>query len=78
MEVFNSPDIFQEKISKLFDGFDMFHANNDGVLVNLKNNLEYHLQSLDRVLQRLAEAGIKVNAKNIPFNEQKWNTLFSC
>ena len=63
MGVCNSPDIFQEKISELYDGFDMVHAYIDDVLVIPKDNLEDHLKDLDRVLQRLAEAGLKVSAE---------------
>ena len=33
----------------------------DDVLVITQNSFEDHLKALDRVLQRLAEAGLKVN-----------------
>ena len=36
MGVCNSPDIFQEKIYKLFDGLDMVRAYIDNVLVTTK------------------------------------------
>ena len=36
----------------------------DDVLVITKNKFEDHLKSLDRFLQRLAEAVLKVNAEN--------------
>ena len=62
MGVCNSPDIFQEKISELFQGFDEVRAYIDDVLVITKENYENHLVALERVLQRLAEAGLKVNA----------------
>ena len=62
MGVCNRPDIFQEKIYELFDGFYMVHVYIDDVLVINKNNYEDHLEALDRVIQRLAEAGFKVNA----------------
>ena len=38
MGVCNSPDIFQEKIFKLFDVFNMVCAYIDGVLIIAKNN----------------------------------------
>ena len=63
MRVCNSPDIFQEKISKLFYGFDMVCADIDDVLVITKNNFKDNLKALDRVLQILTEAGLKVNAE---------------
>ena len=62
MGVCNSPDIFQEKISELFQGFDEVRAYIDDVLVITKENYDNHLVALERVLQRLAEAGLKVNA----------------
>ena len=62
MGVCNSPNIFQENISKLFDGFYMVSAYIDDVLIITKNNSEDHIKSLDTVLQRLVEAVLKVNA----------------
>ena len=62
MGFYNSPDIFQENISKLFEGFDMVCAYIDDVLVITKNNSEDHLKAFGKVLQRLAESGLKVNA----------------
>ena len=38
MGVCNGPNIFQENISKLFDGFDMVCAYIDDVLITTKNN----------------------------------------
>ena len=40
MRVCNSPDIFQENISELFDGFDMVRAYIDDVLVRTKTTLK--------------------------------------
>ena len=45
-----SPDTFQEKISELFDGFDMVRAYIHDVLVITKNNSEEHLKPFYRVL----------------------------
>ena len=64
MGVCNSPDIFQEKISELFDVFDMVRAYIDELLIITKNNFKDHLKALDRVPQRLVEARLKVNAEN--------------
>ena len=54
MEVCNNPNIFQEKISELFDVFDMVLAYIDDVLVITKKYFEDHIKPLYRVLQRLA------------------------
>ena len=69
MGVCNSPNIFQEKISELFDGFDMVHAYIDDVLVITKNNFEDHLKALGRFLKRLTEAGLKVNVEKSFFGQ---------
>ena len=65
MAVCNSPYIFQGNKSELFYGFDMVCAYIDYVLVIAKNNFKDHLKALDMVLQRLAEARLKVNAEKI-------------
>ena len=77
MGVCKSPDIFQENISELFYGFDMVRVYIYDVLVMTKNNVEDHLKSLDMVLQRLAEAGLKVNEGNHSSKKKKSNTLVS-
>ena len=77
MGVCNSPDIFQANISKLFKVFYMVHEYIDDVLVITKTDFKDHLKSLDRVLQRLAEEGLKVNAENNYLDEQKLNILVS-
>ena len=61
MRVCNSPNIFQENISEVFDGLDMICAYIFDVLIITKNNFEDHLKALEKVLQRLAESGLKVN-----------------
>ena len=62
MGVFNSPNISQENISELFDGLDMVRSYIDDVLVRTKDKFENHIKALDRVLQILEEARLKVNA----------------
>ena len=49
----------------------------DAVLVIESNNFKDHLKALDRVIQRLAEAGFKLNAKNPSSDEKKLNILVS-
>ena len=69
MGVCNSPDIFQEMISELFYGFDMLRDYIDDVLITTKNNSKDHLKALDKVLQRLAEVGFKVNVEKSFFGQ---------
>ena len=62
MGVCNSTNIFQGKISKLFEIFNMVHFYIDDVLVIAKNYYKYHINASDKVLQRLTEAVLKLNA----------------
>lgn len=57
------PDIFQEKMSELFDGFEYVRAYIDDILVLTKGSFEDHMDKLSIVLQRLKDAGLKVNVK---------------
>ena len=58
----NSPDIFQEKMSELMAGLEFARAYLDDLLVLTKGSFEEHLLHLEKVLTRLLEAGLKVNA----------------
>ena len=53
MGVCNSTNIFQEKTSKPFYGFNIVRVYNDDVLIINRNNFEDRLKYLDRFLQRL-------------------------
>ena len=63
MGLCNSPDIFQEKMNELFEGLDFARAHIDDLLCLSKGTFEDHLEKLERVLARLTQAGLKVNAK---------------
>ena len=63
MGLCNSPDIFQEKMSELFDGLEFVRTYIDDLLILTKGTFEEHLASLERVLHRLEKAGLKVNGK---------------
>ena len=69
MGVCNSPDIFEETISELFEGFDRLSAYIDIVLVITKNNFKEHINALDRVLQIFVEAGLKVKSEKSFFEQ---------
>ena len=62
MGLCNSPDIFQEKMSELFYGLDYVRAYIDDLLIISNGTYEDHLNKLDKVLQKLQKAGLKVNA----------------
>ena len=77
MGVCNSPYIFQENTSTLFDGFNMVRLYINDALVITKNNSKEHLKSLDRVIQGFAEVGLKVNAKKIRLQTNRnWISWF--
>ena len=62
MGLCNSPDIFQEKMSELFDGLEFVRTYIDDLLCLTKGTFEEHLEKLKRILARLQRAGLKVNA----------------
>ena len=63
MGLCNSPDIFQEKMSELFEGLNFVRTYIDDLLCLTKGSFKDHLEKLERVLFKLKEAGLKVNAK---------------
>ena len=62
MGLCNSPDIFQEKMSELFEGLEFVRTYIDDLLCLTKGSFEDHLEKLERILVRLRQAGLKVNA----------------
>ena len=48
-----SPDIFQEKMSKLMTGLEFARAYPDNFLLITKGNFNKHLEALDTALIRL-------------------------
>jgi Reverse transcriptase (RNA-dependent DNA polymerase) len=67
MGLYNSPDIFQEKMSELMFGLEFARAYIDDLLVDSKDSFENHLEHLEEVLPRLASAGLKVNVTKSHF-----------
>jgi hypothetical protein len=58
-----SPDIFQEKMSELMTGLDFARAYLDDLLIiSTEKGFDQHLKKLEKVLTRLSEAGLKINA----------------
>ena len=75
MGLCNSPDIFQEKMSELIADLEHVRTYIDDLLVISNGTYEDHLIKLDKVLKRLREAGLKVNAKKSFFAESKLEYL---
>ena len=59
MGLCNSPDIFQDKMNKLFAGFEYIQAYIDDLIIVTNGSFEDHLQDLDTVLEKLETAGLK-------------------
>ncbi len=57
-----SADIFQAEIMDLMEALEYVRAYIDDLLVIIRGTLEDHLDKLRKVLRRLREAGLKVNA----------------
>ena len=75
MGLCNSPDIFQEKMSTLMQGLEFVRAYIDDVLTITKGDWYDHLDKLEIVLQRLQQAGLKVNAKKSSFGRTELEYL---
>ena len=62
MGLSNSPDIFQEKMNKLFAAFDYVHVYIDDLLVITKGSFKENLNHLVIVLEKIETTGLKINA----------------
>jgi len=71
MGLCNSPDIFQEKMNKLFVGFEDVWAYLDDCLLIMSGTYEHHLERLDKVLNKL----LKVNASKSFFAKRELEYL---
>jgi hypothetical protein len=67
--LYNSPDIFQEKLSILGSDLECFHAHIDDLLITNKGTWQQHMEHVDMVWSHLQNAGLKVNAKKSFFGK---------
>src|SRR5688572_8883287 len=67
MGLCNSPNIFQEKMSKLMIGLEFARAYLDDLLLITKGNFDEHLDQLEQALTRLSEASLKIKASKSSF-----------
>ena len=67
MGLCNSPDVFQEKMNKLFAGFEYVRAYIENLLIITKGSFDHHLRDLDTVLGKLEMVGLKINATKSNF-----------
>ena len=75
MGLCNSPDIFQEKMSKLFIGIDTVRVYIDDLLHVTKGSWTEHITVLEEMFTRPQKAELKVNARKSCFGAQKFDYL---
>src|SRR5210317_2092281 len=75
MGLCNSPDIFQEKMSELFEGFDFVRAYIDDLLSITNGTFDDHLEKLELIFKKLRHAGLKVNATKSYFAKHELEYL---
>ena len=67
MGVAGSPDIFQEKMSGLMSTLEYVRTYLDDLLIISQGDFNDHLEKLQAALQKLQEAGLKVNCAKSTF-----------
>ena len=75
MVLCNSPDIFQEKMNEFFTGFKNVRTYIDDLLILGKSSWEEHVNQLDKVLNKLKSAGLKVNVSKSFFGKSELEYL---
>ena len=63
MGLCNSPDIFQEKMNKLFYGLNHVRTYTNDLLIICNESLEEYSKKIDKALSKLKSVGFKVNAE---------------
>ena len=63
----NAPDIFQAKMGSLFQDLEFVRAYLDDLLIISSSTFEDHLDKLGKVLQRLQDKGLRINAPKSTF-----------
>ena len=75
MDMWNSPDIFQEKMSDLFVGLDTVRVYIDELLHVTQVFWKEYITVLKEMFTRLQKAGLKVNASKSCFGAHKFDYL---
>lgn len=75
MGLSNSPNIFQEKMSKLMERLEFVRAYIDDLLCTTASTLDDRLEKLELIFQRLKSAGLKVNAAKSFFGKHELEYL---
>ena len=75
MPVSNSPEIFKEKMNKMFCGFEFIWAYIDDLLIITKGDWSNHLENLELILQNIKDNGLKCDIKNSFFGKTEMEYL---
>ena len=75
MGVCNRSDIFQENISKLFEGLNMVCVYINNMIVITKHNFKDHMKLVENFLQKLTGSRLKVNANKTFFRRTETEYL---
>ena len=59
MGLYNTPDILQEKMNKLFNGLEYVRTYIDDLLIISKKSFEDHINKLNKVLSKLNQKGLR-------------------
>ena len=70
-----SPDIFEEKMSEMFCGFEFIRAYIDDLLIITKVDCSNHLGKLEITLQKHKDNGLKCNIKESSFGKTEMECL---
>ena len=75
MGVANLPEIFQQKMSDLFNGFEFICAYIDDILILIKGDWIDYVQKLELTLNKLKEKGLKRDIENYFFRKTEMEYL---
>ena len=67
MGLYNSPDIFQEKMNELFSSLEYVRTYINDLLIASNESFENHLNKIDNVFKILLKAGLKINVEKSYF-----------
>jgi hypothetical protein len=71
MGMTGSPDIFQEKMSSLMRTLEYLRVYLDDLLIISKDTYEDHMSKLRQVLEKLKQAGLRINSDKSFFARDK-------
>ena len=75
MGIYNSPNIFQEKMNEMFGGFEFIRAYIDGLLIITKGDWSDYLNKTERFLQKLKENELNCNIEKSLFGQTQMDYL---